>query len=56
MSMRKILSTVSSATALVMISSGAMAQTSIPIPEPGTIGITAMGIGLAFYLVHRNRK
>lgn len=57
MTLRSILSTAAGAAAIVTISTSAMAQTTpFPISEPGTLGITALGIGVAIYLARRKRK
>lgn len=57
MTLRSILSTAAGAAAIVTISTSAMAQAvPIQVSEPGTLGITALGIGVAIYLARRNRK
>lgn len=56
MTIRSVFSAVAGAAAITTISTSAMAQTTIPISEPGSLGIAALGVGVAIYLARRHRK
>ncbi len=56
MSIRKLVVTLAASSAVTLISHSAMAEVPVQIPEPGSIGLTAFGLGLAFYIARRSRK